>query len=252
MTAPLLEARDVTIRFGGLVAVNQVSVAIAAGEVRGLIGPNGAGKTTFFNAISGLVQPSSGTMFFAGEDISAMPAHRRAAVGMRRTFQSVQLLPNQTVLENVLVGMHTEFRTAGWRAVTGRHETEAQRAVAGVLDFLGIGSKILTPVNQLTFADQRLTEIARAIVTRPRLLLLDEPAAGLSPNEVDQLGHLLHRLRDEWRMTILLVEHVLSLVLNRSDRITVLENGRVIADGLPEQIANDRAVQLAYLGTDDA
>jgi branched-chain amino acid transport system ATP-binding protein len=252
MTEPLLEARDVTIRFGGLVAVNRVSIAIAAGEVRGLIGPNGAGKTTLFNAISGLVRPSDGTMFFAGENISIMPAHHRAAIGMRRTFQSLQLLPNLTVLENVLVGLHTQFLAARWRAHWGRHEAEAQHAVASALDFLGIGSKILTPVNQLTFADQRLTEIARAIVTKPRLLLLDEPAAGLSPGDVDQLGHLLHRLRDEWGMTILLVEHVLSLVLDRSDRITVLENGRVIAEGLPEIIANDPAVQLAYLGTDDA
>jgi branched-chain amino acid transport system ATP-binding protein len=252
MTAALLETRDVTIRFDGLVAVNQVSIAIPAGEVRGLIGPNGAGKTTFFNAISGLVRPSDGAIFFAGEDITAMPAHRRAAIGIRRTFQSVQLLPNLTVLENVLVGLHTRFLAASWRAMDGRHEADAQHEVAAVLDFLGIGSKILTPVGELTFADQRLTEIARAIVTRPRLLLLDEPAAGLSPDEVEELGDLLHRLRDEWNMTILLVEHVLSLVMDRSDRITVLENGRKIAEGLPEIIANDPAVQLAYLGTEDA
>jgi branched-chain amino acid transport system permease protein len=152
----------------------------------------------------------------------------------------------------VLVGLHTRFLAASWRAMGGRHEADAQQAVEAVLEFLGIGSKLLTPVSELTFADQRLTEIARAIVTRPRLLLLDEPAAGLSPNEVEEFGHLLHRLRDEWHMTILLVEHVLSLVMDRCDRITVLENGRKIAEGLPDAVANDPAVQLAYLGTDDA
>ncbi len=245
----LLEARDVTIRFGGLVAVDSVSMAIVPGEVRGLIGPNGAGKTTFFNAISGLVPLSSGLIRLGGEDITALPAHRRAAAGLRRTFQSVQLLPQQTVLENVLIGLHTSFTAPGWRDRRGR-EAAAQAQVEHVLAFLGIAARILTPVNRLTFAEQRLTEIARAIVSRPRVLLLDEPAAGLSPTEVEGLGELLHRLRDEWDVTILLVEHVLSLVLNRSDRVTVLENGRLIAEGCPEEVANNRAVQVAYMGVE--
>ena len=254
---PLLETTDITIRFDGLVAVNSVSLAIPARQIRGLIGPNGAGKTTFFNAISGLVRPSAGTMRFAGADITQLPAHRRAATGMRRTFQSVQLLAHQTVLENVLIGLHTQFIDKPWWQRPGlrrRHapEAEAQWAVAQALGFLGIGRHILTPVNRLSFADQRRTEIARAIVSRPLLLLLDEPAAGLSPAEVDQLGHLLHRLRDEWGMTILLVEHVLSLVLDRSDQVTVLENGRLIADGPPAAVASDPAVRRAYLGTEDA
>lgn len=246
---PLLEARDLTIRFGGLVAVDAVSMAIAPGEVRGLIGPNGAGKTTFFNAVSGLVPLSGGTVRLGGEDVTALPAHRRAAAGMRRTFQSVQLLPHQTVLENVLIGLHTDLAAPGWRGRRGR-EAEAQAKVEHVLAFLGIAGSILTPASRLTFAEQRLTEIARAVVSRPRLLLLDEPAAGLSPAEVDGLGELLHRLRDEWDVTILLVEHVLSLVLNRSDRVTVLENGRMIAEGCPEEVANDPAVQEAYLGVE--
>jgi branched-chain amino acid transport system ATP-binding protein len=249
----LLQARDVTIRFDGLVAVDKVSMDIPAGQVRGLIGPNGAGKTTFFNAISGLLPLSGGSIHFGTEDVSFQPAHRRAASGIRRTFQSVQLLPHQTVLENVLVGLHNRLEF-NWkphfpfRRRSG--EAEAQAAVEHVLSFLGIRAKILAPVNRLTFAEQRLTEIARAIVSRPRLLLLDEPAAGLSPTEVDQLGDLLHRLRDEWDVTILLVEHVLSLVLNRSDRITVLENGRLIAEGRPDEVANDPLVQAAYLGVE--
>jgi branched-chain amino acid transport system ATP-binding protein len=241
------------VRFGGLVAVDNVSMDIPVGQVRGLIGPNGAGKTTFFNAISGLLPLSGGTIRFGAEDVSSQPAHRRAAGGMRRTFQSVQLLPHQTVLENVLVGLHTSLE-ATWRPrfpfKRRSGEAEAQAAVEHVLAFLGIRAKILTPVNRLTFAEQRLTEIARAIVSHPRLLLLDEPAAGLSPAEVNQLGDLLHRLRDEWEVTILLVEHVLSLVLNRSDRITVLENGRLIAEGCPDEVANDPVVQTAYLGVE--
>jgi branched-chain amino acid transport system ATP-binding protein len=255
MTQLLLEARDVTVRFGGLVAVDNAAIEIATHQIRGLIGPNGAGKTTLFNAISGLVGPVQGTMLFNGADVMRMPAHDRAAAGMRRTFQSVQLVPQFTVLENVLVGMQTSFRRAsllGRLGLGGDAEATAQAAVRDVLEFLGIGDAILRPVNQLTFAEQRLTEIARAIVSRPKLLLLDEPAAGLSPNEVLQLGRLLRQLRDEWGITILLVEHVLSLVLEVSDRITVLENGRVIAEGAPAEVAGSDVVKAAYLGADDA
>ncbi len=255
MTGPLLQANGVTIQFGGLVAVDKACLEIAAGQIRGLIGPNGAGKTTFFNAITGLVRPSAGAILFDGAEMLHLPAHDRAAAGMRRTFQSVQLVPQFTVLENVLVGMQTSFRAGsllGRLGLGGSVEAAAQRSVHEVLEFLGIGDKILTSVHRLTFAEQRLTEIARAIVSRPKLLLLDEPAAGLSPNEVGQLGRLLHQLRDNWGMTILLVEHVLSLVLEISDRITVLENGRVIAEGTADEVAGDPVVKLAYLGNEDA
>jgi branched-chain amino acid transport system ATP-binding protein len=257
MTAALLHVRDITVRFGGLLAVDSVELELPAGEIRGLIGPNGAGKTTFFNVISGLVTQSSGTLHFAGVDITAMPAHRRAAAGMRRTFQSVQLVPQFTVLENVLVGLHTEIRDNPVRGVLGlpggnRGEYAAQQAVREALTFLGIADTLLRPVGTLSFAQQRFVEIARAIAARPKLLLLDEPAAGLSPSEVVELDTLLRRLRDMWGVTILLVEHVLSLVMGISDRISVLDNGRLIAEGTPAEVANDPAVQIAYLGTEHA
>ena len=253
MNSSLLRAEGITIQFGGLVAVSDASLDIAPGRIHGLIGPNGAGKTTLFNAISGLVRPRAGSITFDGQDVLHWPAHDRAAAGMRRTFQSVQLVRRFTVLENVLIGMQTRFRGAsllGRLGLGSADEREAQAAVRDVLAFLGIADKILVPLERLTFAEQRLTEIARAIVSRPKLLLLDEPAAGLSPNEVTEFDRLLRQLRDEWGMTILLVEHVLSLVLSVSDGITVLENGRVIADGTPAAIAADPAVRAAYLGAD--
>jgi len=257
MTKKLLEAREVTVRFGGLLAVDTVSLELPACEIRGLIGPNGAGKTTLFNVITGLVAQSAGTLTFDGADITSHPAHRRAAAGMRRSFQSVQLLPQLTVLENVLVGMHTATRENPLRAVFGlpggnRQEFAAQKAVQGILEFFGIGPTLLRPVNELSFAQQRFVEIARAVVSQPKLLLLDEPAAGLSPGEVEELDTLLRRLRDERGMTILLVEHVLSLVMGISDRITVLDNGRLICEGAPAEVAKDPAVLTAYLGDDHA
>ena len=246
MTGSLLHADGITIQFGGLVAVGDASLQIAPGRIHGLIGPNGAGKTTLFNAISGLVRPRAGAIRFDGVDVLPWPAHRRAAAGIRRTFQSVQLVRRFTVLENVLVGMQTSFGLG----VAGAQERAAQEQVRQALAFLGIEASILTPLERLSFAEQRLTEIARAIVSRPKLLLLDEPAAGLSPAEVTQLDRLLRQLRDEWGTTILLVEHVLSLVLGVSDGITVLENGRVIADGSPAAISADPVVRAAYLGAD--
>ena len=249
----LLVVEGISVRFGGLLAVDMVSFDLPTGEIRGLIGPNGAGKTTLFNAITGLVAQSDGTLLFDGADITGQPAHRRAAAGMRRSFQSVQLLPQLTVLENVLVGMHTAIRENALRAVFGlpggnAQEFAAQNAVRDILEFFGIGATLLRPVGELSFAQQRCVEIARAVVSQPKLLLLDEPAAGLSPGEVEELDTRLRRLRDERGMTILLVEHVLSLVMGISDRITVLDNGRLICEGAPAEVAKDPAVLTAYLG----
>jgi branched-chain amino acid transport system ATP-binding protein len=176
---------------------------------------------------------------------------------MRRTFQSVQLIPHFTVLENVLVGMHSAIRSNPVASVLGlpgsnKLELAAENAVEELLDYLGIGDTLLTTTSELTFAEQRFTEIARAIVSRPKLLMLDEPAAGLSPAEVSRLDALLRRLRDEWGLTVLLVEHVLSLVLGISDRVTVLDNGKLICNGTPTEVANDPAVKTAYLGSDHA
>ena len=257
MSAPLLEAQDLTIRFSGLTAVDSVSLVIPEKQVRGLIGPNGAGKTTFFNAITGLVTPDSGRIVFGGTDITGIPAHRRAIAGMRRTFQSIQLIPQLTVLENVLIGLHQRIGDNPVASVLGlprgsRAELAAQAEVQGVLDFLGIGWAILERVSALTFVQQRFVEIARAIVTKPRLLMLDEPAAGLSPSDVETLDALIRRLRAEWGMSILLVEHVISLVLGICDEVTVLDKGRLISEGAPAAVANDPKVKIAYLGEDDA
>jgi branched-chain amino acid transport system ATP-binding protein len=247
----LLEIDGVSVRFGGLTAVDGVDLAVPEGAIHGVIGPNGAGKTTLFNAITGLVQVSDGTISFAGEDVTDRTAHRRARLGMRRTFQSVQLLPQLTVLENVLIGMHDQIRENTFLALLSgrsRAEEEAQQQVIATLTFLGIGNTLFRRPVELSFADQRFVEIARAIVAKPRLLMLDEPAAGLSPAEVTALNALLRRICAESGITILLVEHVLSLVLDVSHRITVLDGGRVIAEGTPAEVEADERVRAAYLG----
>jgi branched-chain amino acid transport system ATP-binding protein len=253
---PLLAVDGIVVRFGGLTAVDEVEVAIPKSEIHGVIGPNGAGKTTFFNALSGLVTVGAGRIVFDGADITAAAPHRRAGLGLRRTFQSVQLIPQLTVLENVLIGLHDRIDENWWRSLlslSGRSPAEeaAQEKVVEVLRFLGIEDTLFRRPHQLSFAEQRHVEIARALVSRPRLLMLDEPAAGLSPNEVGGINALLRRLRAEWDMTILLVEHVLSLVLDVSDRVTVLDRGRVIARGTPAEVADDAHVKAAYLGEEE-
>jgi len=247
----LLTTRGVTVRFGGLTAVDGVDLADPEGAIHGVIGPNGAGKTTLFNAITGLVQVTDGAVAFSGEDVTRRPAYRRARLGMRRTFQSVQLLPQLTVLENVLIGLHDHIRENTFLSLlSGRspEEEEAQQRVIATLAYLGIGSTLFRRPIELSFAEQRFVELARALVAKPRLLMLDEPAAGLSPPEVAALNTLLRRICTETGITILLVEHVLSLVLDVSQRITVLDGGRVIAEGTPVEVAADERVKAAYLG----
>jgi branched-chain amino acid transport system ATP-binding protein len=250
----LLEAKGISVRFGGLMAVNDVDLAIPQGSIHGIIGPNGAGKTTFFNAITGLVQTSAGRITFDGADITPEPTHRRAQRGMRRTFQSVQLIPQLTVLENVLIGLHERPGAASTLrslfGLSGRDPAEeaAQDRVVETLALLGIGHTLFRRPAELSFAEQRYVEIARALVSRPKLLMFDEPAAGLSPNEVQGLNVMLRRFRAQSAVTIILVEHVLSLVFDVSDRITVFESGRVIAEGPPAEIEADPKVKAAYLG----
>jgi len=247
----LLATQGLTVRFGGLTAVEDVDLMVTAGAIHGVIGPNGAGKTTLFNAITGLVPSSGGTVVFEGKDVTGQPAHRRARLGMRRTFQSVQLLPQLTVLENVLIGLHDQIReNAVLALLSGRSpgEEDAQQRVVATLEFFGIGDTLFRRPVELSFAQQRFAEIARAVVARPRLLMLDEPAAGLSPPEVTTLNTLLRRICTESGITILLVEHVLSLVLDVSRRITVLESGRVIAEGTPAEVEANERVRAAYLG----
>jgi branched-chain amino acid transport system ATP-binding protein len=255
MTEALLRVSGLTVRFGGLVAVDDASLEVRPGEIKGLIGPNGAGKTTLFNAVSGLVPVSSGDIVLDGVPITHLPAHLRARRGLRRTFQSVQLVQNLTVLENVAIGLDAELNE-GWLAVLfgrggrGSAEFRMQNRVYEVLDDLGLGEFALSLVGTLTFAQQRYVEIARALVRQPRLLMLDEPAAGLTPAEVQALDRLLIRLCRSSGIAILLVEHVMELVFKVCDRISVLDSGRIIAAGTPPEVAQDPRVKVAYLGAD--
>ena len=252
--AEMLAITDLTVRFEGLTAVRDASLSIAEGDIYGLIGPNGAGKSTLFNAVSGIVATSGGRIRFAGADISHEPPHRRSAGGIRRTFQSVQLINQLTVLENVLIGLHPKItlRPMDFLRLWGRNRTEAEARlrVREVLDLVGFRGRLDQEVRSLSFADQRLVEMARALVTAPKLLLLDEPAAGLSPPEAERFVRLVRRLRDERNLTVLLVEHVISLVMGLCDRISVLDNGVIIAAGDPQTIAADPKVRAAYLGED--
>jgi branched-chain amino acid transport system ATP-binding protein len=255
MTA-LLTTRGLGVRFGGLKAVDDVDLDVPTGAICGLIGPNGAGKTTLFNAISGLVAISGGEIAFNDQPLTRAPAHRRARLGIRRTFQSVQLAQDMSVLENVMIGLDATRHESVLRTLFGLDprksmDWEGQAAVRRTLDLLGIGELALRPVRSLTFGQQRYVEVARALVSRPALLMLDEPAAGLGPAELEAFEALLQRLRAETGLTILLVEHVISLVFNVCDRVTVLEAGRVIAEGSPGAIAADPTVKRAYLGEDD-
>jgi branched-chain amino acid transport system ATP-binding protein len=249
----ILRVEQLSVSFGGLKAVQGASMQIAAGEIHGLIGPNGAGKTTFFNAISGLVPTAGGRIFIDGTPLASRRAHERAALGICRTFQSVQLIQQATVIENVLIGMHSKIKPRMVELLFGSRISEsadykAQCRAYEVLDLLSIADLGLSRVASLTFAQQRRVEIARALVGVPRLLMLDEPAAGLSPGDVDELETLLRSLSRERGLSILVVEHVLSLVFNLCDRITVLDGGRVIAEGTAASIAGNEAVQRAYLG----
>jgi len=237
-------------------ALKDVSFEVQPGEAIGIIGPNGAGKSTLFNAISGVVERASGRIVFDGRDISDMPVHRRAAAGLRRTFQHVQLMQTRTTLENVLVGMHLSIPANPLKSVFSfgrRHSPDraARERAREVMSFLGIEHTMLREVGALTIAQQRLIEIARALVAGPKLLMLDEPCAGLSPPAVEQLNAHLVRLNAEWGITILLIEHVLPLVIDVCDRVAVLDNGRLIADAAPLEVMAEPAVKLAYLGSDE-
>lgn len=254
----MLVLSNVLVEFGGLKAVDNVSLKVAPAEIRGLIGPNGAGKTTLFNAISGLVPTSSGTLSLGGVDFTHKPAHVRAACGIRRTFQSIQLAQTLTVLENVALGLQVEAKENLIKTIFGMNarssvDWSVQQKVYDVLEDLGIADLALARVDSLTFSQQRHVEIARSLVARPTLLMFDEPAAGLTPAGIEELDKLIVRIRNERGIAILLVEHVMSLVLNVCDSVTVLDNGRIIAEGSPEHISTDARVQTAYLGAlDDA
>jgi branched-chain amino acid transport system ATP-binding protein len=251
MTA-LLETAGLTRRFAGLVAVDAVDMRVAAGAIHAVIGPNGAGKTTLFNLISGIDQPSAGRITLGGQDITKLPAYRRAALGVARTFQNIRIFGAMTVLENVLTGLHPTlhatlpevlFRLSRFR----REEAASIVQARAALDLAGLSGEAGLKASALAYGDQRRLEIARAMAGRPRLLLLDEPAAGLNPAETLALAALIRRIRDSGT-TVLLVEHDMGFVMNISDAVTVLNFGRHIFDGAPQEVRQSPVVIEAYLG----
>ena len=254
---PVLEIQDVTVAFGGLIALKSVTMDVAAGEIRGLIGPNGAGKSTLFNVVSGLNRPQRGRVLFQGDNLLALRPHQVASRGIARTFQAAHLFRGMTVLENVMAGLHDGTRGGILSAALSlpamrRAEDEARVRALEALRFIEMEPFQDRLATELSYGQQRLVEIARALVREPTLLLLDEPAAGLSVARIASVDELLRRIRNEKGITIVLVEHVIRLVMGISDQVTVLNYGEKIAEGPPERIREDRAVIEAYLGKEDA
>jgi branched-chain amino acid transport system ATP-binding protein len=248
-----MHADHVTIRFGGLVAVNDVSFTIPPRSIVSLIGPNGAGKTTFFNVITGLYEPTEGAVFFDGKDITGLKPHKRAESGIARTFQNIRLFNLMTAEENVMVAMHSHLRSGILSTIIRtpwqrKEEKQARELAHELLDFVGIGKVAGEAARNLSYGDQRRLEVARALALKPKVLLLDEPTAGMNPNESAVFVDFVHRVRDEKELSVLLIEHDMSVVMRVSERITVLDRGTVIAEGTADDIRGNQQVIEAYLG----
>ena len=244
----LLQVQNVSRHFGSLIAVNGVTLTVEPGELRAVIGPNGAGKTTFFNLISGFFPPSQGKILFAGQDITALPPHKRVIMGMARTFQITEIFPELNVRENLRIPVEiaSGLRLRPWLSKSA--DARIRERVAELMELGGLTEKADRLVGELSHGDQRATEIMMSLALRPRLLLLDEPTAGMGDQETYDISRLIRRLHKDQGLTIVLIEHDMRVVFNLADRIMVLAEGAVLAEGTPDDIANSEVVQAAYLG----
>jgi branched-chain amino acid transport system ATP-binding protein len=254
-TQPVLEICQVTRRFSGLMAVNQVSFAVEAGEIFGLIGPNGAGKTTLFNVITGLIPPSSGQLLYEQRSLAKLRPHQIAAQGVARTFQNLRLFGNLSVLENVAIARHIHQKTGLVQGILGhaaarQEERQTRLKALELLELVGLAETATQTARNLAYGDQRRLELARALALEPKLLLLDEPAAGMNLNEKAALSQLIREIRQRFGLTIVLIEHHVPLMMGLCDRIAVLNFGQLIALDTPEMIRQDPAVIAAYLGAE--